>query len=79
MHIKETRKGDDIFYRIAIEKSFYSTEPLYTSFHDEEWGVPVNDDRKLFELLVLAQALAELTWTTILTERETLRFSLSSI
>ncbi|CAA2967633.1 Hypothetical predicted protein [Olea europaea subsp. europaea] len=50
-----------------------NSEPLYTSFHDEEWGVPVHDDKKLFELLVLSQALAELTWLAILSKRETFR------
>ncbi|XP_022874288.1 uncharacterized protein LOC111393126 [Olea europaea var. sylvestris] len=52
---------------------FYRAEPLYTSFHDEEWGVPVHDDKKLFELLVLSQALAELTWLAILSKRATFR------
>ncbi|XWS25727.1 hypothetical protein CRYUN_Cryun27aG0092500 [Craigia yunnanensis] len=46
------------------------SDPLYTSFHDEEWGVPVHDDRKLFELLVFSQALAELSWPTILNKRD---------
>ncbi|MQL88849.1 hypothetical protein Taro_021419 [Colocasia esculenta] len=50
-----------------------NSDPLYVSFHDEEWGVPVRDDRKLFELLVLSQALAELSWPTILRKRETFR------
>ncbi|KAA8528624.1 hypothetical protein F0562_035979 [Nyssa sinensis] len=49
------------------------SDPLYTSFHDEEWGVPVHDDRKLFELLVLSQALAELTWPSILNKRDIFR------
>ncbi|KAL4334483.1 hypothetical protein GQ457_07G026090 [Hibiscus cannabinus] len=49
------------------------SDPLYTSFHDEEWGVPVHDDRKLFELLVFSQALAELSWPTILKKRDTFR------
>jgi DNA-3-methyladenine glycosylase I len=40
------------------------------SFHDEEWGVPVYDDRKLFELLVYSQALAELSWPAILHMRD---------
>lgn len=56
-------------------------EPLYVTFHDEEWGNPVTDERKLFELLVLSQALAELTWPTILSKRDMLRsviFSLDS-
>ncbi|XP_059636493.1 uncharacterized protein LOC132278667 [Cornus florida] len=50
-----------------------NSDPLYTSFHDEEWGVPVYDDRKLFELLVLSQALAEFTWPAILKKREIFR------
>ncbi|OMO87621.1 Methyladenine glycosylase [Corchorus capsularis] len=49
------------------------SDPLYTSFHDEEWGVPVYDDRKLFELLVFSQALAELSWPTILNKRDIFR------
>ena len=43
------------------------------SFHDEEWGVPVYDDEKLFELLVLSQSLAELSWPEILTKRDIFR------
>lgn len=50
------------------------TDPLYTSFHDEEWGVPVFDDRKLFELLVFSQALAELSWHAILNKRDIFRY-----
>ena len=55
--------------------SYFSLpDPLYTSFHDEEWGVPVHDDKKLFELLVLSQALAELSWPTILNNRDIFRY-----
>ncbi|KAL6650994.1 hypothetical protein ACP70R_009919 [Stipagrostis hirtigluma subsp. patula] len=50
-----------------------NTDPIYAAFHDEEWGVPVHDDRKLFELLVLSGALAELTWPTILNKRAIFR------
>ncbi|KAJ1410352.1 Methyladenine glycosylase [Sesbania bispinosa] len=50
-----------------------NTEPCYATFHDEEWGVPVHDDKKLFELLVLSIALAELTWPVILSKRHTFR------
>uniref|UniRef100_A0A0E0KA45 Uncharacterized protein n=1 Tax=Oryza punctata TaxID=4537 RepID=A0A0E0KA45_ORYPU len=50
-----------------------NSEPLYVAFHDEEWGVPVHDDQKLFELLTLSQALAELTWPTILNKRDEFR------
>ncbi|KAM6553063.1 hypothetical protein CsatB_013825 [Cannabis sativa] len=50
-----------------------NTEPCYVDFHDEEWGVPVHDDKKLFELLVLSGALAELTWPAILSKRHIFR------
>lgn len=45
-------------------------EPLYVSYHDEEWGVPVHDDQKLFEFIVLEGAQAGLSWLTILRKRE---------
>ncbi|CAN1344019.1 Probable GMP synthase [glutamine-hydrolyzing] [Linum perenne] len=50
-----------------------TTEPSYVAFHDEEWGVPVHDDRKLFELLSLSGALAELSWPAILDKRQMFR------
>ena len=43
------------------------------AYHDEEWGVPVHDDRKLFEFLVLEGAQAGLSWLTILNKRENYR------
>src|SRR5437660_8814290 len=49
-----------------------TTEPNIT-YHDEEWGVPVHDDRKLFEFLILEGAQAGLSWTTILNKRENYR------
>ena len=49
------------------------TDPLYVAYHDEEWGVPVHDDRKLFEFLVLEGAQAGLAWITILRKRENYR------
>ena len=48
-------------------------DPLYLAYHDEEWGVPVRDDRKLFEMLVLEGAQAGLSWYTILKKREAYR------
>lgn len=45
------------------------TDPLYTAYHDDEWGVPVHDDRRLFEMLVLEGAQAGLSWITILRKR----------
>ena len=46
------------------------TEDFYVRYHDEEWGVPVHDDQKLFEFLVLEGAQAGLSWATILKKRE---------
>jgi DNA-3-methyladenine glycosylase I len=45
-------------------------DPMMISYHDEEWGVPVRDDRKLFEFLVLEGAQAGLSWRTVLRKRE---------
>ncbi|KAM0939146.1 putative DNA-3-methyladenine glycosylase I [Dioscorea sansibarensis] len=50
-----------------------NTEPCYAAFHDGEWGVPVHEDKKLFELLVLSSALSELTWPAILGKRHIFR------
>jgi DNA-3-methyladenine glycosylase I len=49
------------------------SDPLYVRYHDEEWGVPVRDDRTLFEFLVLEGAQAGLAWITILRKRERYR------
>jgi DNA-3-methyladenine glycosylase I len=49
------------------------TDPLYVAYHDEEWGVPVHDDRHLFEMLTLEGAQAGLSWHTILKKRENYR------
>jgi DNA-3-methyladenine glycosylase I len=45
-------------------------QPVYLSYHDEEWGVPVHDDPRLFEMLTLEGAQAGLSWSTILNKRE---------
>ena len=45
-------------------------DPLYVSYHDDEWGVPLHDERRLFEMLVLEGAQAGLAWSTILRKRE---------
>ncbi|PIR17371.1 MAG: DNA-3-methyladenine glycosylase I, partial [Deltaproteobacteria bacterium CG11_big_fil_rev_8_21_14_0_20_49_13] len=45
-------------------------DPVYIKYHDKEWGVPVHDDKKLFEFLVLEGAQAGLSWLTILKRRE---------
>jgi len=48
---------------------------LYLDYHDNEWGVPVHDDRTLFEFLILEGAQAGLSWSTILAKRETYRMA----
>jgi len=48
-------------------------DPLYCAYHDNEWGVPCHDDRKLFEMLVLEGFQAGLSWITILRKRENFR------
>lgn len=48
-------------------------DELYVKYHDEEWGVPVHDDRKHFEFLVLESAQAGLNWLTVLKKRENYR------
>ncbi|WP_305118913.1 DNA-3-methyladenine glycosylase I [Vogesella sp. AC12] len=50
-----------------------SDDPLYIAYHDTEWGQPVHDDRKLFEMLVLEGAQAGLSWITILRKRDNYR------
>jgi DNA-3-methyladenine glycosylase I len=47
--------------------------PLYVKYHDEEWGVPVHDDRLLFEFLLLEGAQAGLSWLTVLRKRDNYR------
>lgn len=48
-------------------------DPLYRAYHDEEWGVPVRDPRRLFEFLILEGAQAGLSWITVLRKRERYR------
>ncbi len=48
-------------------------KPLYLAYHDEQWGVPVHDDRTLFEMLILEGAQAGLAWETILNKRDAYR------
>jgi DNA-3-methyladenine glycosylase I len=49
------------------------TDPLYVRYHDDEWGLPLHDDRRLFEMLCLEGAQAGLSWITILRKRENYR------
>jgi DNA-3-methyladenine glycosylase I len=53
-------------------------DPLYIKYHDEEWGRPEHDDRKLFEMLLLEGAQAGLSWITVLRKRENYRKAFSN-
>lgn len=50
-----------------------SDDPLYIDYHDKEWGVPVHDDQRLFEFIILEGAQAGLSWITVLKKREAYR------
>jgi DNA-3-methyladenine glycosylase I len=65
----DTENGSDIVRRCA----WAGSNPLYIQYHDNEWGVPVHDDRLLFEFLILEGAQAGLSWITILRKRENYR------
>jgi DNA-3-methyladenine glycosylase I len=56
-----------------IRCDWAGSDPLYVAYHDQEWGVPVHDDRALFEFLILEGAQAGLSWITILRKRENYR------
>ena len=54
-------------------RCFWATTPLSIAYHDDEWGVPVHDDTRLFEFLILEGAQAGLSWETILRKRDNYR------
>ena len=58
-----------------MQRCFWVDEKseIYVKYHDEEWGVPEHDDRKLFELLILESFQAGLSWITVLKKREAFR------
>lgn len=60
---------------MKIRCAWAGDEPLMQKYHDEEWGIPKRDDRRLFEDLVLDGAQAGLSWLTILRKRETYRLA----
>ena len=59
------------------QRCAWATTPLGIAYHDQEWGVPVHDDRVLFEFLILEGAQAGLSWETILQKRENYRKALA--
>ena len=56
-----------------IRCAWCTSDPLYIDYHDSEWGVPLHDDRALFEMLILEGAQAGLSWLTILKKRQSYR------
>lgn len=63
---------------VKIRCSWANSPEIYTAYHDDEWGVPVHDDQKLFEMINLEGAQAGLSWLTILKRREGYRKAFSS-
>ena len=63
---------------MKIRCAWAETHPLYMDYHDNEWGVPEHNDRKLFEMLVLQGMQAGLSWLTILKKRDNYRKSFDS-
>ena len=61
-----------------MKRCAWATTPLGIAYHDAEWGVPVHDDRKLFEFLILEGAQAGLSWETILRKRDAYRRAFAS-
>jgi DNA-3-methyladenine glycosylase I len=59
--------------RVIIRCAWSGSDHLYQEYHDNEWGIPVHDDRRLFEMLILEGAQAGLSWITILRKRENYR------
>ena len=59
----------------VIRCAWVSNDPDYIRYHDDEWGVPVHDDKVLFEFLILEGAQAGLSWLTILRKRENYRLA----
>jgi len=63
---------------MKIRCEWVGADPLYIRYHDREWGVPLHDDRKLFEFLILEGAQAGLSWITILKKRQNYRKAFDS-
>lgn len=57
---------------------WHGMDPLYIRYHDEEWGLPLHDERRLFEMLVLEGAQAGLSWSTVLHKRAAYRKAFDS-
>ena len=69
--IKDYRDLKNLYLRKRCE--WCLSDPIYVRYHDREWGIPLHDDRRLFEMLILEGAQAGLSWITILKKRENYR------
>ena len=67
------REDTTMSARTKTRCAWAGTDPLMVAYHDEEWGMPQHDDRRLFEFIVLEGAQAGLSWSTILNKRENYR------
>ena len=65
--------GDALADEPVVRCGWAGSDPLYVAYHDQEWGVPLRDDRALFEMLILEGFQAGLSWITILRKRENFR------
>lgn len=61
-----------------MERCKWAKDDLMVQYHDDEWGIPVHDDQRLFEMLILEGAQAGLSWSTILKRRSTYRKAFSN-
>jgi DNA-3-methyladenine glycosylase I len=62
-----------------VRCSWPGSDPLYLDYHDHEWGVPLHDDRRLYEMLVLEGAQAGLSWITVLRKRDRYRVAFDGL
>src|ERR1700681_3699701 len=72
-HVRRTTCHVPRYYREMPNRCGWARTPLEIEYHDHEWGVPVHNDRLLFEFLVLEGAQAGLSWSTILKKRAAYR------
>lgn len=67
-----------VFFVNKKRCSWCKQDPLYIAYHDKEWGIPIYDDRLLFEFLILEGMQAGLSWYTILKKRNAFRIAFSN-
>jgi DNA-3-methyladenine glycosylase I len=72
-HRERCRGGSALIDDRVVRCGWAGSDPLYVAYHDHEWGVPLHDDRALFEMLILEGFQAGLSWITILRKRENFR------